>query len=167
MRNSLLQGLAIQDVQQTWSWGIVIPRIPGTGSTRDFTGKCISTTIPSSTVEVVKLEAQGGIQLNWAGRRLWEQTWNATFVEDRNANTRAVILDWIKLIRDPVLGVGSYKAVYAVPIELALYDDVGLQSRSMKLVNAFPTSLGQASLDQNSGIVQYDVGFSYDLVEEE
>lgn len=165
-RNSLLQGLAIQDVQSTWSWGIVIPRVPGTGDTRTLTSKCTSTSIPGSTIEQNKLEAQGGIQLNYAGRRLWEQTWNATFIETRDASTRKAFLDWMDLIRNPVLGVGSYKSVYAVPIELALYDDAGLQSRSIKLVNAFPTALGQANLDQNNGIVQYDVTFSYDITEE-
>lgn len=166
MRNSMLQGLALLDVQATWSWGITIPAIPGQGDTRTLTSKCISTSIPAQTVEQNKLEAQGGIQLNYAGRRLWDQNWEATFIETRDASTRDMFLAWIELMRNPVTGTGAYKSVYAVPVELALYDDVGLQSRSMKLVNAFPTSLGSGNLDQGNGIVQYSVQFSYDYVEE-
>ena len=166
MRNSLLQGLAIQDVLQTWSWGITIPRIPGAGDTRSLSSKCISTDIPGSKIEPVKLTAQGGIELNFAGRRTWDQNWSAMFVEDRSADTRSMFLAWMDLIRNPVIGVGSYKVIYAVPIELALYDDVGLQIRSIKLVNAFPNDLANANLDQQSGIVQYTVSFTYDIVEE-
>lgn len=166
MRNSLLQGLAIQDVLQQWSWGLTIPRIPGQGDTRSLSAKCISTTIPGTKIEQTKLTAQGGIELNFAGRRTWDQTWNATFVEDRSADTRDMFIKWMDLIRNPVVGLGTYKIVYAVPVELALYDDVGLQIRSIKLVNAFPLELGNASLDQSNGIVQYDVSWSYDLSEE-
>ena len=165
-RATILDGLAILDVQAQWSWGIVIPSVPGQGDTRVIASKCLSTAIPGSNIEQNKLEAQGGVQLNYAGRRTWEQTWNATFVETRDASTRDVFVTWMDFIRNPVDGTGNYKADYAVPVELALFDDVGNQSRSIKLVNAFPTALGQATLDQNNGIVQYDITWSYDYVEE-
>lgn len=165
-RNSLLQALAIQDVLQTYSWGLIIPRVPGTGSTRALTSKCISTSLPGSQIERTPLEAQGGIRLGFAGRRIWDESWEATFIEDRSADTRDAFIKWMDLIRNPVLGTGTYKSVYAVPIELSLYDDVGIQVRSLKLVNAFPTQLGNSNLDQSNGIVQYSVTFSLDLVEE-
>jgi hypothetical protein len=165
-RNGLLQAISITDVLQSWSWGIIIPRIPGVGDTRSLTSKCISTSIPSMQVEPVKVEMQGGIQLNFAGRRLWGQTFQCTFIESRDSSTRGDLLAWMNLMRNPLLGIGAYKSVYAVPIELALYDDAGLTARSIKLVNSFPTDVGESSLDQTSGVVQYSVTFSYDFTEE-
>jgi hypothetical protein len=166
MRNSYLQAFAIQDVLQQFNWTITIPRIPGAGDTRALSAKCISTDIPGSKIEQTKLTAQGGIELNFAGRRTWDQTWTTTFIEDRSADTRSTFLNWLDLIRNPVLGLGTYKVIYAVPVELALYDDVGLQIRSIKLVNAFPIDVGNGTLDGSNGIVQYSIQWSYDLVEE-
>jgi hypothetical protein len=165
-RNSLVQGLAILDVQATWSWGITIPSIPGQGDTRTLTSKAISTTLPGSTIEQNTLEAQGGIKLNFAGRRIWEQTWNITIIETRDASTRDQWLSWMDFTRNPIDGTGNYKSLYAVPIELALYDDAGVQSRSIKIVNAFPTAISAPNLDQQNGIVQYDMTLVYDYVEE-
>lgn len=165
-RNGLLQALAIQDVLQSWSWGVIIPRVPGVGDTRSLTSKCISTSIPGFQIEQVQQDLQGGIQLRYAGRRLWDQTWQATFIESRDSSTRGDLVAWANLIRNPLLGTGSYKIAYAVPIELSLYDDAGLVSRSIKLVNAFPTQVAEASLDQSNGVVQYAVTFSFDVTEE-
>ena len=165
-RNGLLQALAIQDVQQTWSWGVVIPRVPGVGDVRSLSAKCISTSVPGYQIEPVKVELQGGIQLQYAGRRVWSMSWQATFIESRDAGTRSALVAWANMIRNPLLGVGSYKVVYAVPIELSLYDDAGIVSRSIKLVNAFPLDVGEATLDQTSAPMQYAVTFSYDVTEE-
>lgn len=165
-RNGLLQALAIQDVQQTWSWGIIIPRMPGGGDARAVASKCISNEIPSFDIEPVLVEVQGGIKLNYAGRRVWGMTWSATFIESRDSSTRDAFVAWADFIRNPILGTGAYKSLYAVPIEITLYDDVGIAGRTFKLINAFPTNVGQASLDQSSGVLQYAVTFSYDIIEE-
>lgn len=165
-RNGLLQAFAIQDVQQTWSWGIVIPRIPGVGDARGLSTKCVSTEVPGFQIEPVKVDFQGGIQLGYAGRRIWSMSWSATFIESRDGSSRDDMVAWANLIRNPLLGTGSYKVVYAVPVELSLYDDAGIVSRSFKLVNAFPLDVSQATLDQSSGVLQYPVTFSYDVIEE-
>ena len=165
-RAGLLQALAIQDVLQTWSWSLQLTRIPGVSDPRTLAFKCVSTEIPSSTVEPVPYEAQGGVKLMFAGKRQWSNSWTATFVESRDSSTAASFRTWHDLMHNPLTGLGSYKTLYAVPIDLTLYDDAGLPSRTIKLVNAWPSEIGQVSLDQQAGIVQFSVTFSFDYPEE-
>jgi hypothetical protein len=70
-------------------------------------------------------------------------------------------------MHNPLTGLGAYKTQYAVPADLTQYDDAGLPARVFKLVNAWPSEVGQASLDQSSGIVQYTIQFAFDYVEED
>lgn len=165
-RSGLQEVTSILDVLQSWNWDVIIPQIPGVqADTRELTYKCTSTSVPGSSVEQVKLEAHG-VQLNYAGRRVWGQTWTATFVESRDANTRALLMGWLEFMRSWANNTGSYKSQYAKTIELTMYDDLPQAARNIKLINAFPTSIDDVSLDQSSGIVQYSVTFSYDYTEE-
>lgn len=164
-RSGLQEVTSILDVLQTWNWDVVIPRIPGADDTRELTYKCTSTSIPGSSVEIVGLEAHG-VKLNFAGRRIWGQTWEATFVESRDANTRGIFMAWLEMMRSWVNNTGSYKSQYAVPIELTQYDDLPQEARNIKMINAFPTNLADVALDNASGIIQYVVTFSYDYTEE-
>lgn len=165
-RNSLQQMLVVADAQQTWQWQITIPTVPGLNDARSLSVRAVSSVIPSPTVEVAKWEGNG-MALKYSGRVTYGDTWNATFIEARDSVTRAAFLNWISIQRNWQLNSGTYKSVYAVPVELALYDSMNQVTRSIKLVNAFPTTLGEPQLDQTSGILQYDVQFSYDFTSEE
>lgn len=165
-RSGLQEVQSVLDVLQTWNWDLVIPTIPGASDTRALTYKCISTSIPGSSIEQVGLEAHG-VKLNFAGRRTWSGSWEATFVETRDGNTRALFIAWMELIRSWENNTGSYKSQYSVPVELSLYDDLPQVVRAIKLIGAFPTAVGDVSLDQTSGIVQYAITFSYDYTTEQ
>jgi hypothetical protein len=164
-RSGLQETVGILDVLQTWNWDVLFARVPGSADARGLTTKCISTVLPGSQLEQVKLEAHG-IQLNYAGRRVWTQTWDCTFVESRDANSRGLLIGWQEAARSWVNNSGSYKSQYAVPVQLTMYDDIPLQARLIQLENAFPINVGDATLDQSSGIVQYSVTFSYDYTTE-
>lgn len=164
-RSGLQETIGILDVLQTWNWDVLFARVPGAPDARGLTTKCISTTLPGSQLEQVKLEAHG-VQLNFAGRRVWTQNWDCTFVESRDANSRGLLIGWQETARSWVNNAGTYKSVYAVPVQLTLYDDIPLQARLVQLENAFPLNVGDATLDQSSGIVQYSVTFSFDYTTE-
>jgi hypothetical protein len=164
-RSSLQQMLVVADPTQTWQWGITVPRIPGLDNSRELSVRAVSSIVPSPTIEPTSWEGNG-MKLNYAGRVTYSGTWNASFIEDRTALTRNAFINWIAIVRSWNLNTGTYKSVYAVPVELALYDSMNQVSRSMKLVNCFPTTLGEPALDQTSGILTYDVQFSYDFLEE-
>ena len=164
-RPGLQEVQSVQDPLMQWNWNILIPTIPGTGDTRDISYKAISTSIPSSSLEQVPLESHG-IKLNFAGRRTWTGTWNVTMIETRTASTRDMLIKWMELARSWVNNSGSYKSRYGVMAELQLFDDIPTLVRSIVMVGMFPLEIGEATLDQSSGIVQYSVNFSYDYTDE-
>lgn len=164
-RSGLQEAISILDPLQTWNWDLIIPRIPGAADTRELTYKCTSTTIPGSSIEPVGMEAHG-VKLNFAGRRVWSGTWNATFIESREGSTRDHFVKWMEMTRSWENNTGSYKSQYAVPIEITQYDDLPVAVRRIKLINAFPTAMGEPQLDQQSGIVTYEITFSYDYTQE-
>lgn len=164
-RSGLQEALQILDPLQSWNWDVMFPRVPGIDDTRPLTNKAVSTNIPGHNIEQVGVEAKG-VKLNFAGRRTWGGTWDCTFVESRDSNSRDSFVKWMELARSWKNNTGSYKSVYSVPIELTLYDDLPQVSRLIKLIGAWPMTVGETSLDQSSGVVQYAVTFSYDYTEE-
>lgn len=164
-RNSIQQMLTMADPQLMFQWQITIPRVPGLSDTRPLSVRAISTVIPAPTVEPATWEGNG-MKLQYAGRLTYSNSWTADFIESRDSLTRDAFLNWIKIQRSWELNTGTYKSVYAVPVELALYDSMNQVSRSIKLVNAFPLTLGEPSLDQSSGIVTYNTQWSYDFTTE-
>jgi hypothetical protein len=121
--------------------------------------------IPSPTIEPAMWEGNG-MKLQYAGKLTYTNSWTADFIETRDSLTRDAFINWINIQRSWALNTGTYKSVYAVPVELALYDSMNQVTRSIKLVNAFPLTLGEPALDQSSGIVTYSTSWSFDLTEE-
>lgn len=164
-RTHLQEMLSVADVLQTWNWDLTIPSIPGLADPREITYKCTSTSIPSSKVEQVALEAHG-VKLNYAGRRTWDGSWTATFFETRLGTTRDAFINWMELMRSWQKNSGTYKSIYGVTAEIELYDDLPKIVRRIRLYGLFPTDVGEATLDQTSGIIQYNTTFSYDWTED-
>jgi hypothetical protein len=164
-RTSLQNVQSVKDVLQTWNWDVFFPTIPGVSDTRPFSYKMISASVPGSVIEPVKLESHG-VQLNFAGRRTWSGTWEATVVESRDNSSRALLVAWMEYQRSWVANSGNYKADYAVTGELVLYDDIPKEVANIWMYGMFPSTIGDATLDNTSGIVQYAVTFSYDYTED-
>ncbi len=160
-RTGLNDVVSVQDPLQTWNWDLFLPNIPGSGLSRDITIKCVSSTIPGSSVEQVGVEAHG-VKLNFAGRRTWSGTWSATFFESRNSSTRTAFIQWLEFMRSWANNSGTYKQQYSVTGELSLYDDLPQVVKGIKLVGMFVQQVDDVSLDQTSGVIQYQVTFSYD-----
>lgn len=150
---------------QTWNFSVQLNIPVGLGSTRDMMYRCTSTSIPESSIEQVSVEAHG-VKLNFAGRRTWSGTWNATFFEVRDASTRDTLIKWMELARSWALNSGTYKAQYASTAIVTLYDDLPQTAREVKMYGVFPTSIGDVSLDQSSGIINYNVTLSYDFYQD-
>lgn len=162
-RTHLREVLSVQDPLQQWNWDLVLSTIPGVPNPRGLTYKCVSTQIPNSAVEQVGLEAHG-VKLNFAGKRIWSQQWEATFFESRDSSTRDGFVAWHEFMRSWQNNSGSYKTEYAVTAGLQLYDDRPLVVREFQIVGLFPMEVTQSTLDQASEIIRYSVNFSYDYV---
>jgi hypothetical protein len=164
-RTHLKEVLSIQDPLQQWNWDLILASIPGFGDTRSISYKCVSTQIPNSAVEQVGMEAHG-VKLNFAGKRIWSQQWEATFLETRDSSTRDAFVRWHELMRSWKNNSGSYKSEYAVTGALQLYDDRPRVVREFQMYGLFPLEVTNTTLDQASEIIRYSVNFSYDWCEE-
>lgn len=161
-RTSLQDMLAVTDPLQKWNWDISFNRIPGFSDSRQLPIKATATSIPGTTIEAVQWEGHG-IRLHFAGRRMYDETWEVTLIETRDNTTRDAMLAWKEMARSWVRNSGAYKSQYAVTADVTLYDDAGKAVKVINLVNVFPTAIGNVALDQSSGIIEYQVTFSLDL----
>ena len=161
-RTSLQNMQSVLDPLQAWNWDITFPRIPGTADTRQMTYRAVSTSIPGTSLEDVTWEGHG-IKLHYAGKRRYADSWTIDIIEVRDASSRDMLLNWVELARSWVNNSGSYKSTYAVPVEVSLYDDIPNDIRDIQLVNAFPTAIGDVTLDQGSDIIKYQVTLAFDL----
>ena len=160
-RPSLQNFLSLTDPQMTYNWSVSIPRIPGVSDSRQITLRATSTSLPGTSIEAAQYEAHG-LRLQKSGRRRYEDTWELTLIETRDSMTRSMILAWFELTQSWENNVGAYKADCAVPVELSLYDDMAKIVRSIQLVNAWPSNLGQVALSQSNEVMQYQMTLSFD-----
>lgn len=164
-RTSIQTMMAVVDPLMSWDWEVAIPTIPGVDDTRQISVRATSTSIPGKSLEQQTWEGHG-VKLRFAGKMSFDDTWELTLIEARDNKTRDIISTWIDYARSWLSNSGSYKSEYAVPVSLTLLDAKGTDIRDIQLVNAFPTQLGQATLDQGTGIVNYQVTFSFDYMVE-
>lgn len=164
-KTSIQNMLAVVDPLKTFQWDLAFPRIPGVSDSRPLSVKCVGTSIPGTSIEPISWEGHG-MRLHFSGRRVFDETWEATIIESRDSTTRDSLISWMELVRSWRANSGAYKAQYAVPAEISLYDDANTVVRGIKLINVFPSQIGQITLDQGSSIVQYQATFSIDYFEE-
>lgn len=167
-RTSLNDVRGLVDPLQEWNFDLFFPRIPGIGGnqTRNLTIKCQTTALPGMQLDQVTV-ALHGVEVNFAGRQIYQKTFTATFIETRDTGTRTAIRGWIEFARNNRTNQGNYKSDYAVDLEMTLYDDIPNVVQRTMLRSAFPINLDDSNLDGgNSGILTYNVTFSYDLHEE-
>lgn len=164
-RTTLQNMMSVLDPLKTFAWDLVLPRIPGTADTRPITFKCISTSIPGQGLEKVTWEGHGN-RLHFTGRRIYDETWEATIIETRDAGTRESVIKWFEVSRSNKNTSGSYKSEYAVTGLLILYDDKNIPVRNIELVGVWVETMPSTQLDNSSGIIQYNVTFSIDMIDE-
>lgn len=164
-RPTLQNVLSLPDPQLSYNWSISIPRIPGVADTRQISYRAISTSIPGTTIEAANWEAHG-VRLQSAGRRRYDDTWEFTVVEMRDASTRDMIIAWLEYARSWTSNTGAFKSEYAVPAILTLYDDKSAPTREIKLTNAWPSGIGAVQLSQSAEVVQYQITLAFDYFED-
>lgn len=166
-RTSLQDVSGLTDPLLSYNFDLIFPRIPGGGNTRAMTIKCMSTAIPGMQLEQ-QTASLHGVEINYAGRQIWSKTFQATFIETRDAGTRAAIRKWIEYARNNKNNQGNYKRDYGVDAVLHLYDDIPNIIQETKIVGCFPTQLDDVNMDGGQGtLVQVTCTFSYDWTEEQ
>jgi len=160
-RSSLQDSLSLGDPAQLWNFDLVLPVIPGTSNTRPLTFRCQSTDMPGSSLENLEVALHGHV-IQYAGRRMYTQTLNATFLETFDWETRGIFNRWMEIARSWRNNSGSYFATYAVSGLLVTYDDVPNVVQTTQINYMWPESMQEVQLDgSQSGPVQISVSFRY------
>ncbi len=162
-RTSLQDVRSVGDPLQQYNWDLFIPRLPGGGSSKEFTFKAMTTSIPGMLLESVPVPLHG-VELRFAGRKNYSHSLPVTILETSDVGTRDLFVAWNELARSWVANTGTPKAIYGTNIILTLYDDAPAERKVITLVGAWPETVDDAALDGGaSGIVSYSITFSYDF----
>lgn len=161
-RTSIQDVLSIGDVAQTWNFDIFFPYLPGSSSSRDLTFRCMTTDLPGTQLEVVEA-ALHGVVVPYAGRRMFTQTMNITFLETFDWATREKFRRWMAIARDWRTNSGSFFSSYAVgAVQLITYNDVPEPVNVTQLNGVWPTEMADTPLDGGqSGLVQINMTLKY------
>jgi hypothetical protein len=126
---------------------------------------CRAAELPASAVASIELPYFGR-KIKVAGERAFAD-WSVTVMNDEDFAVRSMFEAWsnalnrlVSNVRDPNITAENYKA----DLEIVQYGKDGTIIRSYQLVGAFPTEIGNISLDWDSAnaIESFAVNFSYD-----
>jgi hypothetical protein len=115
------------------------------------------------------VETTGIINVDWmnsqtkiGGRTLYE-AWSITVRDDAKSKAYEYFKKWRRLVYETSSGQSSLPRDYKQPVDLYLLDNRGNHERGYKLVNAWPGSIGQMTLDYSTeNIVTFPITINYD-----
>lgn len=110
---------------------------------------CQSASIPGATVALKKQNLFGPAHLRPANINYGE-TFSASFLCDRGMWVKNLFDIWIHRVINPSSFTVAYKYEYARDIIVNQVDDSGTPTYSVKLIDAFPVSLGAMALNQSA-----------------
>lgn len=164
-RPSFEDAEALIDPYMISNWNIIFPRgIPGAPSAdiRQVAVKAQTTSVPGMNIDQVTA-AFRGVELNYAGRQVYNKTLEVTFIELRDISTRDTFRSWMEYARNNNTNQGSYKSMYSTSALWELYDDIPNLVRIIEIRGMFPISVGDMQIDgSQSQTGQLQVTFSYD-----
>ena len=163
MRTSLQDVLSLQDPALSYNFDLFLPNIPGSSDTRDLTFKCMTTDLPGVALDAVDV-ALHGVNIPFAGRKVFTHTLNATFLETADWMTREKFRRWNEFIRSWDNNSGSLSSAYKVDSQIVLYNDVPEVVRTTNLIGLYPETVAEVQLDGGaSNLISLQITFKYTL----
>lgn len=161
-RSSLQDVQSIQDPAVSWNFDLFLPAIPGSSDTRDLTFKCMTADLPGSAIEPVEVSLHG-VTLQFAGRKIFTHTMNATFLESADYMTREKFRRWQESMRSWIQNKGSLASQYKVNAQIVLYNDLPAVVKTTQIIGLWVETLNEINLDgAASTAISLQIGFRYD-----
>ena len=161
MRTSLQDVLSLQDPALTYNFDLFLPNIPGSSDTRDLTFKCMTADLPGVAVDPVDV-ALHGVNVPFAGRKIYTHTLNATFLETADWMTREKFRRWNEFMRSWRNNSGALAAAYKVDSQMVLYNDIPEVVRTTNLYGLYLETMAEVQLDgSQSGLISMQCTFKY------
>jgi len=165
-RTSVFDMQSLPDPALSWNFDLFLPAIPNSTNTSDLTFKCMSTGLPGSEIDRVSV-ALHGTELLYMGRRNWSHTFNTTFLEAIDWQTRTKMFNWMEAGRSWANNSGSESSTYKVAGQITLYDDVPNIAKTITVFGMWPSNLSDVPLDgsQGTGHVALEVTWAFDFTD--
>lgn len=162
-RTSLQDVLSLQDPAVSWNFDLFLPAIPGSSDTRNLTFKCMTTDLPGATIEAVGVSLHG-VELQFAGRKTYTHTLNATFLETADYDTREKFRRWQESMRSWKNNTGTLAAQYKVTGQVVVYNDIPAVMKTVNVIGMWPETMAEVPLDgSQSSLITLQIGFKFDL----
>lgn len=148
-----------QDLSRVYNFYILIDNPAGgdTGTTRYLVQ---SSSMPPTTIDPIEVNWQGMVFP--LGSTQTFSDWTVTFRLDSSSQLRKDFMNWQKMVHDPVTNVHGSPNDYMQDQEIQNLDPQGSIIEKLKLINAWPTTVGELTLDYGSKEVHtFDVTFRY------
>lgn len=119
-----------------------------------------STSLPAQTIEPIDTNWQG-LVYSFGGTNTFED-FTVTFKCDTGQDLRSQFINWMYKIHNPETNVHGNPAEYFGIVGLSQLSVDGTPIMKYDLINAWPTSVGEITLDYSSKEVStFDVTFKY------
>lgn len=166
MRTSLQDVLSLQDPAASYNFDLFLPNIPGSSDTRDLTFKCMTTDLPGVGVDPMDV-ALHGVNVPFAGRKIYTHTLAATFLETADWMTREKFRRWNEFIRSWKQNSGSLSSAYKVDSQIVLYNDIPEVVRTTNLLGLYLENMAEVQMDGGSStLVTLQCTFKYTMWED-
>ena len=168
-RTSIDKVLLLKDAAQSWNFDIVFPRIPGSVDSQDqvqLQYKCKTANLPSSSIEQVKIDLHGVSKVE-AGRAVYQNTMQATFMEVVSWETYSALRRWRQYTRDWKNNTGRNYSEYAVDAEILVYDSAGSVASTFKLVGCWVQEIADIAFEGASSTpIDVSCTFAFQYVDD-
>lgn len=161
MRTSLQDVLSLQDPAASYNFDLFLPNIPGSSDTRDLTFKCMTIDLPGVGTDPMDV-ALHGVNVPYAGRKVYTHTLTATFLETADWMTREKFRRWNEFIRSWKQNSGALAAAYKVDAQMVLYNDVPEVVRTTNLLGLYLENMAEVQMDGGaSNVITLQCTFKY------
>jgi len=163
-RSSLYDAQAVADPAQSWNFDMFLPAIPGSSDTRALTWKCMTSGLPGFNLDRVTVPLHG-VELIYAGRKVYSHSFNSTFMEASDWSTRSQFYAWSEATRSWINNSGSFASAYKVNAQLVVYNDLPQVSRTITVYGMWPAEVNEVELDGSaSNLITLNITWSFDYV---
>ena len=110
--------------------------------------RCTQVSIPQEQTDVMTVQIQG-LEFNYRGKRMFDKSMSATFVETTDGAVQTSLRAWTQNVCGSESGNGQIKKQYSTQGTLNVFDQSGNTALFFVIDNVWPSDLQQVQLDGN------------------
>ncbi len=155
---------AIGDPLLSDNYQFHFPRIP-IGNGDGLLLHCKSATKPGMTINPVEAQLYGHT-IEYAGNLTYGHDLAVSYIENSRMDNTVIMEDWSEYVKSHKSQHGAFKAQYAVPGYLTVFNIDGSVVREYVIYNCWPAQVPDTAFDgSSSSLLTLDMSFKYDWYE--